>query len=42
LVTLSLNLNTDVKSGSLGNAVVTSEAVGVGVDVVCCGRGLKK
>ncbi|GJY88976.1 hypothetical protein Tco_0503604 [Tanacetum coccineum] len=42
LVTLSLNLNTDEKSGSVRNEVVTFEAVGVGVGVSCCGRGLKE
>ncbi|GKC13311.1 hypothetical protein Tco_1010093, partial [Tanacetum coccineum] len=41
LVTLSLNLNTDAKSGSAGNEVVASKAVGVGVGVACCRRGLK-
>nr|GEW82797.1 putative ribonuclease H-like domain, reverse transcriptase, RNA-dependent DNA polymerase [Tanacetum cinerariifolium] len=42
LVTPSLNLNTDEKSGSVGNKVVTSEAVCVGVGVACCGRGFKR
>ncbi|GKG55379.1 hypothetical protein Tco_0572019, partial [Tanacetum coccineum] len=34
--------NTDEKSGSARNEVVTSEFVGVRVGVACCGRGLKK
>ncbi|GKD25767.1 hypothetical protein Tco_1231981, partial [Tanacetum coccineum] len=36
LVTLSLNLNTDEKSGSEGNEVIATEVVGVGVGVACC------
>ncbi|GJZ43859.1 hypothetical protein Tco_0591114 [Tanacetum coccineum] len=42
LVTLSLNLNTDAKSGSVGNEVVISKVVGVGFGVACCRRGLKE
>nr|GEX96760.1 reverse transcriptase domain-containing protein [Tanacetum cinerariifolium] len=42
LVTLSLNLNTDEKSKSARNEVVTSEAVSIGVGIACCERGLKK
>ncbi|GKF25516.1 hypothetical protein Tco_0081410 [Tanacetum coccineum] len=42
LVTLSLNLNTEEKSGSARNEVVASEVVGVRVGVACCERGLKK
>ncbi|GKE24315.1 hypothetical protein Tco_1435827 [Tanacetum coccineum] len=39
---LSLNLNTEAKSGSAGSDVVVSEAVGVRVGVASCCRGLKK
>nr|GFC85329.1 hypothetical protein [Tanacetum cinerariifolium] len=35
-------MNMDEKSGSAGNKVVSSEAVGVGVGVAFCGRGLKE
>ncbi|GJT82424.1 hypothetical protein Tco_1056766 [Tanacetum coccineum] len=41
-VTLLLNLNTDAKSGSARNEVVTSKAIGVGVGVACYRRGLKE
>ncbi|GJX50713.1 hypothetical protein Tco_0277558 [Tanacetum coccineum] len=41
LVTLSLNLNTEVKFGREVNEVVASEVVGVGAGVACCRRGLK-
>ncbi|GKC58086.1 hypothetical protein Tco_1085684 [Tanacetum coccineum] len=41
LKTLSLNLNTLAKSRSVGDDVVVSEAVGVGVGVTCYDRGLK-
>ncbi|GKB32559.1 hypothetical protein Tco_0871960, partial [Tanacetum coccineum] len=38
-----LNLNIEEKYGSVGNEVVASKVVGVGVGVVCCRRGgLKK
>ncbi|GJY99956.1 hypothetical protein Tco_0517386 [Tanacetum coccineum] len=42
LKSLSLNLNTEAKSGSAGSDVVVSEAVGVRVGVASCCRGLKK
>nr|GFA60720.1 hypothetical protein [Tanacetum cinerariifolium] len=41
LANLSLNLNTEAKSGSAGSDVVVSEAVGVRVGVACYDRGLK-
>ncbi|GKC04639.1 hypothetical protein Tco_0996249 [Tanacetum coccineum] len=42
LVTLSLNLNTEAKSGRAGVEVVASEVIGVGVGVASFYRGLKK